>query len=387
MTQFFLQQRLLVDLVGTRENAVPEFQHLFNVLVDFVTACTAIVDRALLKQRILHGKRLTAELRRHNAALPVKVDERTVDAGNALVAFLVAAENALVVHGDEALKVRPVGADFFSQLFENLNALRTADGKQQNVAQLGVLLAVIVGDIAQALHKRLARGDDIADHQRAVGHHGQLAVFDIERHLIILAEHALTGHKADVMHADMLLVAAFLERVVECAAQNRQNVRRSDLFLLLEVVHHLRGSRHERRIHLVADNLRMVHQLAGLCLRDDVVFIDKAAARQTVAVHTLIAEFRYDMDVIPIFDHISFLPKKRDRLPFLRAEGPWFSSFSYWIQRNAACSVFTQHIRPSPLFRLHFTAFIIREKPYCCQQLCKPQAGFLTYNPHSETAA
>ena len=189
------------------------------------------------------------------------------------------------------------------------------------------------------------------------------------------------------MHADMLLVAAFLERVVECAAQNRQNVRRSDLFLLLEVVHHLRGSRHERRIHLVADNLRMVHQLAGLCLRDDVVFIDKAAARQTVAVHTLIAEFRYDMDVIPIFDHISFLPKKRDRLPFLRAEGPWFSSFSYWIQRNAACSVFTQHIRPSPLFRLHFTAFIIREKPYRCQQLCKPQAGFLTYNPHSETAA
>ena len=54
----------------------------------------------------------------------------------------------------------------------------------------------------------------------------------------------------------------------------------------------------------------MVHQLAGLCLRDDVVFIDKAAARQTVAVYTLIAEFRYDMDVIPIFDHISFLPKK-----------------------------------------------------------------------------
>ena len=54
----------------------------------------------------------------------------------------------------------------------------------------------------------------------------------------------------------------------------------------------------------------MVHQLACLGLRDDVVFIDKAAARQTVAVYTLIAEFRYDMDVIPIFDHICFLPKK-----------------------------------------------------------------------------
>ena len=113
------------------------------------------------------------------------------------------------------------------------------------------------------------------------------------------------------MHADVLLVAALLERIVERAAQDGENVGGRDFLLLLEVVHHLRGRGDERGIDLVADDLGMVHQLARLRLGNDVVLVEKAAALEAVAVHALVAEFRDNVDVVPVFDHFIFLPQKR----------------------------------------------------------------------------
>ena len=47
--------------------------------------------------------------------------------------------------------------------------------------------------IAQAVDQRLAACDDITDHQRAVRHHRQLAVFDFQSGDFFVFKHALTG--------------------------------------------------------------------------------------------------------------------------------------------------------------------------------------------------
>ena len=47
--------------------------------------------------------------------------------------------------------------------------------------------------IAQAVDQRLAACDDITDHQRAVRHHRQLAVFDFQPGDFFVFKHALTG--------------------------------------------------------------------------------------------------------------------------------------------------------------------------------------------------
>ena len=47
--------------------------------------------------------------------------------------------------------------------------------------------------IAQAVDQRLAACDDITDHQRAVRHHRQLAVFDFQSGDFFVFKHAFTG--------------------------------------------------------------------------------------------------------------------------------------------------------------------------------------------------
>ena len=47
--------------------------------------------------------------------------------------------------------------------------------------------------IAQAVDQRRAACDDITDHQRAVRHHRQLAVFDFQSGDFFVFKHALTG--------------------------------------------------------------------------------------------------------------------------------------------------------------------------------------------------
>ena len=319
--------------------------------MDLVAAGAAVVDRALFKKGILHRERLATEGRGNDAAFPVEVDQRAVDAGNALVSLFIAAENALVIHRDKSLEARPVHTDLLRQLFQDLNALRAADREEDDIAQLGPLLAVIVDHIAQAVHKRLAGGDDVADQQRAVRHGGKLAVFDLKARHLAVFKNALARHKADVVDADVLFVAALLQRVVQGSPQDREDIRRRDLLFLLQVVHHLRGRRHERGVHLVAHHLRMVHQLSRLGLRDNVILVEEVPSLQTVAVHALIAELRHDLNVLPIFDHRSLLLKK-DHLSRNRQMVHILNMKSKKENEMTFVAFFQQHSRRPPFFQL-----------------------------------
>ena len=187
----------------------------------------------------------------------------------------------------------------------------SADGKQNDVAKPCALGAVVVRHIPQALDKGLTGGDNVADHQGAVGHHGELAVLDGKAgHLSGLIEYPFAGQEADVMHADVLPVAAFLQRIVEGPAENGENVGGGNLPLLLEIEEHLRSGVEQGGIHFVANNLRMVHELSGFRFGDDEVFVEEIAAHQPVAIHTLIAEFGYNIDLVPIRDHIRSSKKR-----------------------------------------------------------------------------
>lgn len=118
---------------------------------------------------------------------------------------------------------------------------RDGDIADDRIAQLGPLLAVIVDHIAQAVHKRLAGGDDVADQQRAVRHGGKLAVFDLKAPHLAVFKNALARHKADVVDADVLFVAALLQRVVQSAPQDREDIRRRDLLFLLQVTRKIKS--------------------------------------------------------------------------------------------------------------------------------------------------
>ena len=89
-----------------------------------------------------------------------------------------------------------------------------ADRKDDNIAKLRAMTSIEVRHIAEAMDQRLAAGDDISNQQRAVRHHRQLAVFDLKTCNLFLHKHTLTGEEADIMNADVLPVAALLERVV-----------------------------------------------------------------------------------------------------------------------------------------------------------------------------
>ena len=192
-----------------------------------------------------------------------------------------------------------------------------ADGKQNNVAKLGPLGAVVIRHIAQALHQSLAGGDNVADHQGAVGHHGELTVFDGQAgHVPCFVEHPLAGQEADVVDANVLPVAAFLQRIVEGAPENGEDIRGGDLPLLLEVIEHLRGGVEQGGVHLIAHHLRVVHKLSGFRFGDNEIFVEEISAHQPVAIHTLITEFGYNIDLVPIRDHIRS-SKKKDLLPNL----------------------------------------------------------------------
>ena len=101
------------------------------------------------------------------------------------------------------------------------------------------MIAIEVGHIAQAVDQRFTGGDDVADHQGAVRHHGELAVLDLKPCHFTVNKHTLAREEADIMHADMLFIAALLQRIVQSAAENGKNIGAGDLFLLLEIVHHL----------------------------------------------------------------------------------------------------------------------------------------------------
>ena len=120
----------------------------------------------------------------------------------------------------------------------------------------------------------------------------------------------------------MLPVAAFLQRVVQRAPENGEDVCGGDLPLLLEIVEHLGGGGDQTGVDFVADDLGMVHQLPGLCLGHDEVFVQKVAAHQAVAIHALIAEFGDNADLVPIRNHVRFLLKKEPAVRFLGAVGP-----------------------------------------------------------------
>ena len=117
--------------------------------MDLITSGTTVINNTFFKKRRAHGQRLAAELRGYDAIFPEKVNVRKIDAGDTLV--LVSGENALVINGDKALKIRPEFADITGEVFKNIDSLRAADGKKNNIAKLRAVFSVKVGDVAQAV--------------------------------------------------------------------------------------------------------------------------------------------------------------------------------------------------------------------------------------------
>ena len=264
IAQLLSQKLLEIDPVCAVTDAFPELQHFLHMLVDLIASRSAIVNDTFLKERTAHGKGLSAELRRYDAALPVEIHIRQIDAGHAFV--LVGAENTLIINGNKAFKLRPELPDIPGQILQDVDTLGSADGEDDDIAELRAVIPVEISHIAETVNQRLAAGNNIADHQSAVRHHGQLAVLDLQSRDLLIFKDTLTGQEADVMNTDVLPVTALLQRIVESASQNRKNIGSGHLLLLLQIIKHLGCGGNQTVIHLIAYNLRRIQKLSGLRL-------------------------------------------------------------------------------------------------------------------------
>ena len=79
------------------------------------------------------------------------------------------------------------------------------------------MLTIKICHITQTVNQCLSGCNDISDQQSTSRNHRQLAVFNLQTCDLILMEHTLTGQETDIMHANMLTIAALLQRIVQCA--------------------------------------------------------------------------------------------------------------------------------------------------------------------------
>ena len=85
IAKFLIQKLLEVDLVRALQDSLPEFQDFLYMLMDLITSCAAIVDNTFFKKRAAHGKCLSSKFRCNDSTLPVEINIRKIDPGNAFI--------------------------------------------------------------------------------------------------------------------------------------------------------------------------------------------------------------------------------------------------------------------------------------------------------------
>ena len=146
-------------------------------------------------------------------------------------------ENAFVEHAMYALERWPQFAGTGCEGLEHADGACTAHGEKYHSAQLHAGLMILVEDIVDALHERVASGDDVAHEQRSVGIDVILLIADIEPcYHAFGRDYSFARQETHVIHLYSALMATFFERIVESAAQYGENIRLGGEIILLKIL-------------------------------------------------------------------------------------------------------------------------------------------------------
>ena len=239
--------------------------------VDLVSAGAAVVDDALLEEGVGVVHYVGAELGADDAVLPAEVDVGSVHAGYSVV--LVNREDAFVEEAFEALEVRPHLAEIVGHVLHDADGLGAADGEEHHLLEAAAEPVEDLCHLAEAHTQGVARCDYVANHEHAVLLRMQLLVLDVEAGYDASVDHSLTGHEVDALDVDARLAAAFLERVVEAAAEDGQDAYVLRQPVALQILQACRGGGTHSQIGIVSDDFRRSHQTPCSLAADDIIVI------------------------------------------------------------------------------------------------------------------
>ena len=213
IAKFLIQKLLEVDLVRALQDSLPEFQDFLYMLMDLITSCAAIVDNTFFKKRAAHGKCLSSKFRCNDSTLPVEINIRKIDPGNAFI--LIGGKNSFIKYRDKSFKLRPELADLFCQVLKNIYSPGSSNSKDDNITKFCPTFSVKISHITETMDQCFTTCDDVTDHQSTVRNHGQFAVLDLKPCHLIFRKNTLAGKKADIMNTDMLFITGLLKRIIQ----------------------------------------------------------------------------------------------------------------------------------------------------------------------------
>ena len=198
------------------------------------------------------------EIGRNDAVLPVEIDVGDIHPCTALV--LIYAEYAFIEYASEALELRPYAPDLGRELLHEADGLGAADGKENDLAYAASAPAETVDDLFHAHPERVATGDDVAYHQGAVLFDMELLVANVEAGDHSVLDDAFARDEVHVPDGNALAVAAFLQGIVQAAAEDGQDADVAVQAYIQEMIECSEGGGNHAEVGVETNHLGRSHE-------------------------------------------------------------------------------------------------------------------------------